>query len=122
MSFNATASEQRIISDLTAIFKRRKLAIQPSDNFASAAAYIAALEQQLFPETYKLRAARAAFIAPLRSSNSRATFDNDLETATLTINATLRSREDYADFLSRLKNFDFDAWLLHCEAERIHAD
>lgn len=122
LPFHATVSEQRIISELFAIAKRRGKTPPGPDAAPNAAAFIEALEAFLFPETNALIKRRAERLDQLNAPFAHATFDRDLETAEIRLQATIRSSKDYQELIKRLQEFDFDAWVRHCAAERQHAD
>lgn len=131
MPFRATQSEQRIIRDLLATGEVRRPgysaqvtepAFLEGQLVQSAAVFIDWLKNDLFPQETQLRSRRAELLHELNGGPLRAHFDQNLETATLTLQAKIRSKEEYQALLNRLKAFDFAAWQKHCEAERTDAD
>lgn len=122
LPFHATSSEQRIIGELLAIARRRATTAPAPDKVAGAARYIETLEEFLFPETWALIKKRAALINELETSFAHASFDRDLETADIRLNATIRNESEYRELVERLQRFDFSAWASHCAAERQYAD
>ena len=87
-----------------------------------AAAAIAALQRQLFPHETQLRQRRAEMLQPLQTRASRAHFDQTLETSEIGMTVKIRNAEDFAALKTAIAGFDYTAWQLHCEGERIDAD
>lgn len=88
----------------------------------TAATYIARLKAKLFPEETRLAAERTKLLQDLQTSFAKFHFDQDLETATITIQAKIGNDTEYRELLDRLHKFDFSAWQEHCTNERSHAD
>lgn len=128
--FRATQSELRILKELLAIVALRdgdtahwlNEDLLTSRGITAAAACIAALKEELFPEEARLRRSRANAIKPLNGGPLRAHFDQTLETAALTIHAHIQSKADFESLLKRLQTFNFDEWQDLCSKERINAD
>lgn len=124
LPFHATESEKRIIRELrqTAALRENADALTPIDGAETAAAYIAQLRARLFPEEARLAEERVRLLKPLQTDFMRASFDQSLETATLTINVKIRTITEYRTLVEKIGRFDFAAWSQHCDAERADAD
>ena len=123
LPFHATESEKRIIRELrqTAAL-RANTSLMATDGFTSAEAYITKLRENLFPMETRLAAERARLLKPLQNDFMRASFDQTLETATVSLAVKIRTAEEYRRFTDNIAAFDFDAWSRHCDAERADAD
>jgi len=122
LPFHATASEKRIIRELGEIARVRGMQLPDTATFTAAAEYISRLNEVLFPQESRLIAERERLLKPLNSGPLRAHFDRSLEGHALTLQAKVRDAAEYAALLEKIKAFDFDAWVMHCEGERSDAD
>lgn len=131
LPFRTTLSEQRIIGDLLGIGGLREpgfaarvttAAFLRSQLIDTAAVFIEWLRHELFPQEAQLRERRTELLREVNGGPLRVHFDQSLETATLTLQAKIRSNEEYQALLHRLKSFDFAAWQNHCDTERTDAD
>ncbi|MBX3720406.1 MAG: hypothetical protein KF713_01080 [Turneriella sp.] len=124
LPFHATESEKRIIRELTqtANLRENGQALTAIDGASTAAIYIAQLRARLFPAETRLAAERTRLLKPLQTDFMRTSFDQTLETATLGINAKIRTAEEFRSFAEKIGSFDFEAWSRHCDNERADAD
>lgn len=120
--FHTTESEKRILGELLQIASLRGEKLTPEALGENAALAITNLKERLFPAETRIALEREKLLKNLQGNSLRTHFDQTLETATLTINAKIRTAAEYRAFLEKLSAFDFEAWSRHCDSERSDAD